>query len=128
MFLTLFSLIAQKWQKKIEEAQSKFASEQFACRDDALAKVIGPDSRGRCRGVGLGVTRTNLFGKNPYKEALAVSQVTVKESGQEITSLKVAMSELMKRVEAMEKENKANNESVCIKFFTLLWMHILWHQ
>ena len=96
------------------------ASEQFASRDDALARVLGPDARGRCRGVGLGVTPTNLFGKNPYKEALAASQVTVKESGQEITSLKVAMSELMKRVEAMEKENKANNESVCIKFFTLL--------
>ena len=89
--------------KKFEEAQSKVTSEQFACRDDALAKVIGPNSRGRCHGVGLRVTPTYLFGKNPYKEALAASQVTVKESGQEIAYLKAAMSELMKRVEDLEK-------------------------
>ena len=100
------------------------ASEQFASRDDALARVLGPDARGRCRGVGLGVMPTNLFGRNPYKEALVASQLTIKENAQEISSLKTTIFELMKRVDAMEKENGINNESVSIKFFTLLPMYI----
>ena len=88
---------------KNEQAQVEVASQDFAARDDALAKVLGFDARGRCHGVGLGVTPTNLFGKIPYKEALAVSQSTVKEKKEEISSLKTAITELLKRVKDMER-------------------------
>ena len=48
-------------------------------KEGALTKLLRPDRKGQCRGVGLGVTPTNLFGKKPYKEALAVGQAMVKE-------------------------------------------------
>ena len=47
--------------------------------NDALSNVLGVDARGRCHGVGLGVMPTNLFGKIPYKEVLAISQAALKE-------------------------------------------------
>ena len=36
--------------------------DRIACRDDILAQVIGPDSRGCIRGVGGGVTPISVFG------------------------------------------------------------------
>ena len=93
-------------------------------RDDALAKVLGVDARGWCHGVGLGVTPTNLFGKIPNKEALAVSQATVKEKAEESTSLKTTITELLKRVEDMERENVVNKESVSVQLFTLVSVYI----
>jgi len=56
----------------------------------------------------LGITPTNLFGKIPYKEALAVSQATVKEKIEEISSLKTTTTKLLKRVEYMEREHVVN--------------------
>ena len=67
---------------------------------------------------------TNLFGNIPYKEVLVVREATVNEKTKEISYLKTTIYELMKRVDAMEKENKINNESVSIKFFALLRMYI----
>ena len=70
-----------------------------------------------------------MFGKNSYKEAqLAASQATiVKEYAQEVSYLKATMVELMKRVEVVEKENVVENQSVTIKFFTLISMYIFTH-
>ena len=62
-----------------------------------------------------------MFHKKSYKEAhLATSQATVREYAQEISSLKVAMVELMKPLESIEKEHVVKNQSVSIKLFTLL--------
>ena len=57
-----------------------------------------------------------FFGKSSYKEAqLVVSYAPmVKEYAQEISSRKETMVELMKIVEAMEKEHVVNNQSVSI--------------
>ena len=63
---------------------------------------------------------TNLFGKIPHKEVLAVIQATVKEKTEEITSLKTTITELLKRVEDMEREHVVNKESVSVQFFTLV--------
>ena len=63
---------------------------------------------------------TNLFGKNPYKVALAVIQATVKEKTQEITSLKMTITKLLKRVEEIEREHVAKKESVSVQLFTLV--------
>ena len=41
----------------------------------------------------------NLFGKILYKEVLAVSQATMKEKIEELTSLKTTITELLKRVD-----------------------------
>ena len=70
---------------------------------------------------------TNLFGKSTYKEALAVRQATVKEKIEEITSLKTTITELLKRVEDMERENVVNKESVSVQFFTLVSIYIFSH-
>jgi hypothetical protein len=68
-----------------------------------------------------------LFVKNAYKEALDASQATIKENVQQISSLKLTIVELMKRVESIEKENVVGNESVSIHcsyfnvhFYTLM--------
>ena len=70
-----------------------------------------------------------MFGKKSYKEAqLAASQETmVKEYAQAISSIKATMVELMKTVEAVEKEHAVENQSVSIKFFTYLSMYIFTH-
>ena len=65
-----------------------------------------------------------MFGKTPYKEALAVSQATVKEKPEEISYLKTTISELLKRVEDMEREHVVNKESVSVQFFTLVSIYI----
>ena len=66
--------------------------------------------------------------KKLYKEAqLAARKATVKEYAQEISSLKATTIELMKRVEAMEKEHVVNNQSVNIEVITLLSMYIFTH-
>jgi len=68
-----------------------------------------------------------LFGKIPYKEMLVVIQVTVKEKTEEITSLKTTITELLKRVEDMEREHVVNKESVSVQFFTLVSIYIFSH-
>ena len=78
--------------------------------DDALLRVLWHDEMGLCHGVGLGITLTNLFGKNPYKEALAISQSMIKEDAQQISSLKIVIVELTKGVEVVEKEHVVRNE------------------
>ena len=83
-----------------------------------------PNRGGQCHGVGLGVTPTNLFGKNTYKEALTGSQDMVKEYAQEISTLKASTVELMKRLEAMEKEHVVRNQSVSIKYLSLVSIYI----
>ena len=78
-FLLWFDLIVCQCYQNIEQAQVEVASQDFVARDDALAKVLGVYARRRCRGIGLGVMPTNLFGKIPYKEVLAISQAALKE-------------------------------------------------
>ena len=68
-----------------------------------------------------------MFRKITYKEALAVSQATVKEKTQEITSLKTAITELLKIVEDMERAHVVNKESVSLQFFTLVSIYIFSH-
>ena len=65
-----------------------------------------------------------MFGKSPYKEALAVSQATMKEKTEEITSLKTTITELLKRVEDMERKHVVKKESVSVQLFTCLNIHI----
>lgn len=125
-FLIWFSLIAWKFQKKIKVAQIEVATEEFASREYALTRVLGPDNKGRCQGVGRGVTPTNLFRNNTYKEALATSQARVKEYAQEVSSLKSSMLQLMKRLEAMEKEDVVDNK-VWVSNFFLLSMYNFTH-
>lgn len=38
-------------------------SPAYATKEDAIAIVLGPERRGRVRGVGYGVTPTDFFGK-----------------------------------------------------------------
>ena len=58
---------------------------------------------------------------------LVVSQATMKEKTQEITSLKTTITELLKRVEDMEREHVVNKESVSSQFFTLVSIYIFSH-
>ena len=48
----------------------------------------------------------------------------VKEYAQEVSYLKSSMLQLMKRLEAMEKEHVVENQSVRIKLFCTFNVHI----
>ena len=63
MFSTMVLINCMKMPEKIEATQSIVATKDFATREDSLTRVLGPNKRGLCHGVGLEVTPTNLFGK-----------------------------------------------------------------
>ena len=48
----------------------------------------------------------------------------VKENAEEVSSLKSSMFQFMKRLEAMEKEHVVENQSVSIKLFYALNVHL----
>ena len=58
---------------------------------------------------------------------LVVIQATVKEKTKEITSLKTKITELLKRVEDMEREHVVNKESVSVQLFTLVRIYTFSH-
>ena len=60
-------------------------------------------------------------------EALVVIQAAVKEKTEEITSLKITITKLLKRVEDMEREHVVKKESVSFKFFNLVSIYIFSH-
>ena len=70
---------------------------------------------------------TNLFGKIPYKEALVVSQATVIEKTEEISSLKTTTTKLLKRVEYMEREH-VGTKKVLVSNSLLLSQYTCFHN
>jgi len=83
-------------------------SPAYATKEDAIAIVLGPERRGRVRGVGYGVTPTDLFGKDrAYKRQLHNTEEKLKEKDKELGILKAAVEELMQWKAATEagKEN-----------------------
>lgn len=124
MFSNMVIINCMKMPKKIEVTQSKVAIEEFAAREYALTRVLGPDTRGRCHGVGIGFTPTNLFGNNTYKEALVASQARAKDYAKQVSSLKSSMLKIMKRLEAMEKEHVVKNQNSSINFFYAFNVHL----
>ncbi|RWR91007.1 bromodomain-containing protein 4-like protein isoform X3 [Cinnamomum micranthum f. kanehirae] len=71
--------------------------------NDALAQVLGPDTRGRVRGLGLGVSRTSMQHTHPYRIALQEEQASRATMQTQIDKLK-EMLEMRLAEEARQRK------------------------
>lgn len=76
------------WQKRIQELLSSQEVGSYDILNDPLTKVFGVDMRGRVRGVGNNVSRTQIVSSAPALEKLSAKEKNVNEQTSEIKDLK----------------------------------------
>ncbi|RYR73112.1 hypothetical protein Ahy_A02g007428 [Arachis hypogaea] len=95
--------------KRIEEIEQQDESSRVLSQNDSIAQVFGKEKSGRVRGVGFGLTPTQLFGLNSHAPG---NRVEVEEIQRKLFALQAELEgEKLKR-KAMEDEAAADKKKM----------------
>ncbi|XP_022857085.1 uncharacterized protein LOC111378150 [Olea europaea var. sylvestris] len=93
--------------RKIEDCAESISDTpaKNSIRDDAVARILGPERRGRVRGLGLGVTPSKVDGNVQSSEK-------VRELESKLQTQSVRMEAFEEKVEALLKLSQNENKNV----------------
>nr|XP_029146925.1 uncharacterized protein LOC114924919 [Arachis hypogaea] len=95
--------------ERIEEIEQQDESSRVLSQNDSIAQVFGKEKLGRVRGVGFGLTPTQLFGSNSHVPG---NRVEVEETQRKLFALQAELEgEKLKR-KAMEDEAAAEKKKM----------------
>ncbi|CAL9013231.1 unnamed protein product, partial [Prunus brigantina] len=111
--IKVFIFVVVNSRKEVKKYKKEQGTQKCSIKEDAVAKVLGPDPRGRVRGMGFGATASKIEGQVRVHD-----QFNRLEN--EVIELKNQMTNLLTRIAAgeinIEKENlsvqHSANESV----------------
>ena len=76
----------------LEDDQNSTNSD--SCNDDAISKVLGPEHRGRVRGLGFGVTPSQMKVLGPQCEVTRRYERQLREVNSKLENFQAEMQEL----------------------------------
>ncbi|RYR50481.1 hypothetical protein Ahy_A07g037092 [Arachis hypogaea] len=95
--------------EKIEEIEQHDESSRVLSQNDSIAQVFGKEKPSRVRGVGFGLTPTQLFGLNSHAPG---NGVEVEETQRKLLALQAELEGKKFKRKAMENEAAAGKKKM----------------